>query len=78
MSCDMGQILPWLVSAAVLAAILGALAWLAARTRRRGVGMEVMGPVDLVFRPHTYEINRDLRTQEESAVEISDSGQPLR
>jgi hypothetical protein len=73
----MEQILPWLVSAAVLAAVLGTLARLAARTRRRGVGMEVMGPVDLIYRPHTYEINRGIRQQEQHAEEISDSGQAL-
>jgi hypothetical protein len=74
----MGQILPWLISAAALAAVLATLAWLAARTRRRGVGMEVMGPVDQIYRPHTYEINREIRRQEQHAEEISDSGQPLR
>jgi hypothetical protein len=74
----MGQMVPWLIFIAVLAGILGALTWLASRTRRRGVGLEVMGPVDLVYRPHTYEINREIRRQEQRGVEISDSGQPSR
>ncbi|MFI7542066.1 hypothetical protein [Actinoplanes sp. NPDC049599] len=74
----MGQLVPWLIFIATLATILGALARLAARTRRRGVGLEVMGPVDLVYRPHTYEINQEIRRQEQAAVEISDSGQPKR
>ena len=64
-----------LVFIAALGGILGALSWLAARTRRRGVGMEVMGPVDQIYRPHTYEINRQIRTQEQRRTEISDSGQ---
>ena len=62
---------PWLVFIAVLTAVLGALTWLASRTRRRGVGMEVMGPVDLIYRPHTYEINREIRTQEQRGVAIA-------
>ncbi|MEU8610456.1 hypothetical protein AB0C29_20955 [Actinoplanes sp. NPDC048791] len=64
----MGEIVPWLVSAAVLAAVLGALAWLAARTRRRGVGQELMGPVDLIYRPHTHQINIEKKTREERMV----------
>jgi hypothetical protein len=64
----MGEIVPWLVSAAVLAAVLGTLAWLAARTRRRGVGQELMGPVDLIYRPHTHQINVETRTREERMV----------
>jgi hypothetical protein len=63
-----GEIVPWLVSAAVLAAVLGALAWLAARTRRRGVGQELMGPVDLIYRPHTHQITIERRTREERMV----------
>jgi hypothetical protein len=65
------QVLPWLVFVAALAAVLGALTWLASRTRRRGVGLEVMGPVDLIYRPHTYEINREIRTQEQRGVAIA-------
>jgi hypothetical protein len=33
--------------------------------------MEVMGPVDLIYRPHTYEINREIRTQEQRGVAIA-------
>ena len=60
--------MPWLVSAAVLAAVLGALAWLAARTRRRGVGRDLMGAVDLVYRPHTHQINLATRAHEQRMV----------
>ena len=63
--------MPWLIFIAALAAVLGALAWLAARTRRRGVGLEVMGPVDLIYRPHTHEINREIRAQEQRGVAIA-------
>jgi hypothetical protein len=64
----MGAIAPWLVSAAVLAAVLGARAWLAARTRRRGVGQELMGPVDLIYRPHTHQINAETRAHQQRMV----------
>jgi len=71
----MGQLVPLLIFVAALGVVLGALSWLAARTRRRGVGMEVMGPVDQIYRPHTHEINRQIRIEEQRGVEISDSGQ---
>jgi hypothetical protein len=64
----MSEIVPWLVSAAVFAAILGSLAWLASRTRRRGVGREIMGPVDLIYRPHTHQINFETQMQEQRMV----------
>jgi len=67
----MGQVWPCLVFTITLAAVLGALALLASRTRRRGVGLEVMGPVDLIYRPHTYEINREIRTQEQRGVAVA-------
>jgi hypothetical protein len=62
------EIVPWLVFAAVLAAILGSLAWLASRTRRSGVGRELMGAVDLIYRPHTHQINFEIQVQEERTV----------
>ncbi len=73
----MGEVIPWLVFAAGLAAVLGALAWLAARTRRRGVGRELMGPVDLIYRPHTHQINLETRTREERMVAIPPAEGPL-
>ena len=60
----MGDIVPWLVTAAVLTAILRGLVWLGVRARRRGVGREIMGPVDLIYRPHTQLINAEIQVQE--------------
>ena len=74
----MGAILPWLVSAAALAAVLGALAWLAARTRRRGVGQELMGPVDMIYRPHTHQINQQIRQDEQRMVALPPPGDKAR
>jgi hypothetical protein len=74
----MGEILPWLVFVAGLAALLGCLAWLASRTRRGGVGREIMGPVDLIYRPHTHQINLEIRVQEERMVAMPAPGDPLK
>lgn len=68
----------WLVFVAVLTAILGCLAWLASRTRRRGVGREIMGPVDLIYRPHTHKINQEIQIQEERMVAMPAPGDPLK
>jgi hypothetical protein len=64
------DILAWSVAAGVLAAILGGLAWLASRARRRGVGREIMGPVDLIYRPHTHQINLETRMREERVLPV--------
>jgi hypothetical protein len=72
----MGEIAPWLVFVAVLTALLGCLAWLAARTRRRGVGREIMGPVDVIYRPHTHQINQEIQVHEERMVAMPSPGDP--
>jgi hypothetical protein len=72
------KIVPWLVFVAVTAALLGGLAWLAARTRRRGVGQEIMGPVDLIYRPHTHQINHEIRAQAQRMVAMPPAGDPAR
>ena len=66
--CLVNEIVPWLLFVAVLASILGSLTWLASRTRRSGVGRELMGPVDLIYRPHTHQINLEIRVQGERMV----------
>lgn len=73
-----GEIAPWLAFVAVLAALLGGLAWLASCVRRRGVGREIMGPVDLMYRPHTHQINLEIQVQEERKVAIPSPGDPLK
>lgn len=74
----MAEVVPWLVFVAVLTALLSGLAWLASRTRRRGVGREIMGPVDLIYRPHTHQINLEIRVQEERMVGMPSPGDPLK
>jgi hypothetical protein len=69
-----GDIVPWLVTIAVLAAILRSLTWLGVRARRRGVGREIMGPVDLIYRPHTQLINAEIQVQEKLMASKSSPG----
>jgi hypothetical protein len=73
-----GAIVPWLAFVTALVAVLGCLAWLASRTRRSGVGREIMGPVDLIYRPHTHQINREIQVQEERLVAMPSPGDPLK
>jgi hypothetical protein len=47
------------------AAVLSGLWWLAARVRRRGAGRDLMGPIDLIYRPHTQLINIEVQVQEQ-------------
>ena len=61
----MDQIIQWLIFVLILAAILAALSWLASRARRRGVGHQVSGPVDMIFRPHTYDMDVEVQIQEQ-------------
>lgn len=68
--------MPWLGFLVILAALLGGLALLASRVRRSGVGRQVMGPVDMVFRPQTHELNREIQVREERMAERQASGDP--
>jgi len=72
------EIVPWIAFVAVLVALLGSLAWLASRARRTGVGREIMGPVDLMYRPHTHQINLEIQVQEERTVAVPSPGDPLK
>lgn len=75
----MAALVPWLVTALIVAAILGALTWLAARVRRTGAGRDLMGPIDEIYRPHTHLIQREIQLQEQRAVGLpSADDQPRR
>lgn len=68
----MADFLAFLVVLAGFAVIMGVLAWLASRTRRRrGVGGAVMGAVDEVFRPSAHRFRIEIRVQEERRLPIS-------
>jgi len=63
-----GDFLAWSAAAGVLAGVLGGLAWLASRARRRGAGRDIMGPVDMIYRPHTHQISFEIQAQEQRVV----------
>ena len=64
----MDQLWAVLVVAVVLAAVVGALLWLAARVRRRGIGANVMAAVDEVWRPTAHQSYHEIRAQSERGV----------
>ncbi|MEU4336566.1 hypothetical protein AB0F59_18365 [Micromonospora lupini] len=64
----MDDILILLVFACCVAAVLGALAWLGVRGRRRGVGGEVMGPFEEMWHPAATRYRAEIRIQEERMV----------
>lgn len=56
--------------AAVVAAALGGFVWLAARVRRSGVGAQVMGPIDQLYRPAAHQFRQESRTGEKMAAPL--------
>ena len=72
------NVLPWLVLLVILAALAASLLWLARRVRRRGGGRELMGPVDLMYRPHAHMLNQEIVIQERRAVDNAGPGDPLK
>ncbi|GGJ96034.1 hypothetical protein GCM10010123_27450 [Pilimelia anulata] len=70
--------MPWLVCAAVLGAVLYGLAWLAGRVRRRGGGSELMGPVDLIYRPHAHLLHAEIRQHEQRRIPLPAPNDPHR
>jgi len=53
------------------AAILGAVAWLGVRVRRRGIGGGLMGPVDEIYNPGAQRARLDVETYEERIVPMA-------
>lgn len=47
------------------AAVLGAVAWLGLRVRRRGIGGALMGPADEIFHPMAHRFRAETQGQEE-------------
>ena len=64
----MTGLLGYLVLAAGLAAVLGALTWLGRRVRRRGAGGELMGPFEEIWHPAAHHYRQEIRTYEERAA----------
>ncbi|MDI5940349.1 MULTISPECIES: hypothetical protein [Micromonospora] len=61
-----------------LTAILGLLAWLAARVRRRGIGDNVMGPFEEIWHPAAHRFRTEIKVHEERMVPLPSPGDPKR
>lgn len=70
----MDEVLIFLVFAGCLAAVLGALWWLASRVRRRGIGGEVMGPFEEMWHPAAHRFRAEIRVQETRTVPMPPQG----
>ncbi|MFG1896393.1 hypothetical protein ACGFIP_20510 [Micromonospora zamorensis] len=57
-----------------MAAILGALWWLASRLRRRGIGGEVMGPFEKMSHPAAHRFRAEIRVQDVRVVPMPPQG----
>jgi hypothetical protein len=57
--------LPLVIVAASFGAIVGGLAWLGSRARRRRVGGSVLGAVDEIFHPAAYQPRIEIQQQAE-------------
>ncbi len=60
----MDAVLPFLIVAGGYGVVMGCLAWLGSRARR-GVGGEVMGPVEEIFHPAAHHFRPEIRAAEE-------------
>ncbi|WP_431913827.1 hypothetical protein [Micromonospora carbonacea] len=74
----MDELLAIVLVAGSLAAILGLLAWLAARVRRRGIGDNVMGPFEEIWHPAAHRFRAEIKVHEERMVPLPSAGDPKR
>lgn len=70
----MANLLALLIFAVALAATLGALAWLAPRIRRRGIGGGLMGPIDEVYNPGAHRSRLEIQIQDQRMVPAPSPG----
>ncbi|HEX6497906.1 MAG TPA: hypothetical protein VF054_02625 [Micromonosporaceae bacterium] len=61
----MRDVLAVLLVVGCFAAVLGALAWLGSRLRRRGVGGDVMGPFDEIWHPAARRFRAEIEVYQE-------------
>ncbi|GIF76090.1 hypothetical protein [Asanoa siamensis] len=61
----MSDVAVLLALAAAFVAVLGALAWLAARVRRRGIGGGLLGPMDEVYNPGAHRSRLEIQLHEQ-------------
>ncbi|WP_393059518.1 hypothetical protein [Streptomyces sp. LN549] len=78
----MDELLPFLVFAGALAAVMGSFAWLAARVRRRGVAgsamRAAMASYDEAFRVTAHDSYYEIQAQVERQVPMTSPDDPWR
>jgi hypothetical protein len=62
---EVDDLLAFLAVAGGFATVLGAVAWLGIRIRRRGIGGGLMGPIDEIYNPGGHRARLDIQTHEE-------------
>jgi hypothetical protein len=67
---------PLLLTLAGFGAVVGGLAWVGSRARRRGVGGSVLGAVDEIFHPAAYQPRIEVQQQAERKVNTPSPGDP--
>ncbi|WFE41727.1 hypothetical protein [Micromonospora sp. WMMD998] len=74
----MDELLAIVLVAGCLATVVGLLAWLAARVRRRGIGDNVMGPFEEIWHPAAHRFRAEIRAHDERVVPLPSAGDPER
>ncbi|MEO3746517.1 hypothetical protein [Plantactinospora sp. B5E13] len=74
----MDAVLPVLVLAVTLAAILAGLSWLGLRVRRRGAGGDVMGPFEEIWHPAAHRYRAEVRVHEQRMLPTPSAADPDR
>lgn len=70
----MEDFLPLVVILAAFGLVMGGLAWIASRARRRGVGGSVLGAVDEIFHPAAYQPRIEIQVQAERKAPMPSPG----
>ncbi len=74
----MTDLLVLLGLAAAVTGALGGFLWLAGRVRRSGVGAQLMGPIDQLYRPAAHQFHQESRLGELRTAPLpSADDQPL-
>jgi hypothetical protein len=55
------------------AAVMGLLLWLGIRLRRRGIGGQIMSPIDEIYHPAAHRFRQETQVQEERLAPRSGS-----
>lgn len=61
-----------------LVGIPACVAWIGIRIRRRGIGGELMGPLDAIYNPGAHRWRPEIRTYEERTVPVPPAEARLR